>query len=192
MKSLTCPSCGANLEAVNERFLQCPYCDTNIVNEYYDPNAPAVETEEEGEEIYLDDLALDMLVTMAEEAEVGEITDVVYANFIENHKKLQAARTHFQIPADDDVYLIYDGTVFGSCKKGFALTTSGVHYNDEDNHLGSYTWEEFMENDVSYASGELFMGEARFICGTAVAEQLGDFMIAFNESLYNTWYADEA
>ena len=36
---------------------------------------------------------------------------------------------NFGIPQDDKVFMIYNGTLFGSLKRGFALTTTGYYYS---------------------------------------------------------------
>lgn len=63
----------------------------------------------------------------------------------------ERARKYFKIPAEDHIYLVYDSTIFGSCKKGFALTNNGVYISESrDLHL---TWDEFKRANVTTNDG---------------------------------------
>ncbi len=46
---------------------------------------------------------------------------------ISNGKMLENARSNFKIPDSENVYLIFDATVLGSCKTGFAICESGIY-----------------------------------------------------------------
>ncbi|HET7231090.1 MAG TPA: GYF domain-containing protein [Longimicrobium sp.] len=45
-------------------------------------------------------------------------------------KKLRNAREHFPIPAGERVFALYDATVFGSAKEGFAVCATGVYWRN--------------------------------------------------------------
>ena len=87
-------------------------------------------------------------------------------------KKEEAARKYFGIPKDDKVWLILDTTLFGSCKVGFALCTSGMHAHDErgkDMHL---SWQRFVNATLDNDGNTLVVDGKRFIATGAVDDLL--------------------
>lgn len=87
-------------------------------------------------------------------------------------KKEEAARKYFGIPKDDKVWLILDTTLFGSCKVGFALCTSGMHAHDErgkDMHL---SWQRFIHATLDNDGNTLVVDGKRFIATGAVDDLL--------------------
>ncbi len=60
---------------------------------------------------------------------------------------LQKARKNLGIPASENVYLIHDDTIFGTCKKGFAICESGMYSRRKQNrHI---PWAEFKTMQIS-------------------------------------------
>lgn len=59
-----------------------------------------------------------------------------------NYEKCDKAVNNFKIPKDETLYLIFDGTILGSCKTGLVLAGDKVYCKDT---LKSkvYSWEEF-------------------------------------------------
>jgi hypothetical protein len=75
-------------------------------------------------------------------------------------KKYYNARNNFGIPNEDDIFFIYDATVFGSCQKGFAICDSGIYYCG---HIkGCWTWKEFKKLNITCGFSGLKMGEEVF------------------------------
>ena len=64
------------------------------------------------------------------------------------YKKYQNAITNFEIPTDEKIYIIYDETMFGNCKFGFAVTEWGIYYKQkfEKNFI---TWESLLNQKIS-------------------------------------------
>lgn len=56
-------------------------------------------------------------------------TDIGTDVILQKKKSYSKAKINFGIPSENKVYLIMDGTVLRSCKKGFAFTDKGVHYS---------------------------------------------------------------
>ena len=78
-------------------------------------------------------------------------------------EKEDDARQHFAIPRDDEVFLVLDTTLFGSCKVGLALTTSGVCMRDEDGAVRRVEWYELRDGaDFSYGGGTLTIDDSKF------------------------------
>lgn len=75
-------------------------------------------------------------------------------------KKYIVAKKNFKIPEEDNIFLIFDSTILGSCEKGFALCSSGFYYCQSV--CGYLSWEQFAKQKVTYGlaglkvAGELF------------------------------------
>lgn len=65
-----------------------------------------------------------------------------------NSKKYYKSVVNFAIDAEEDVYFIYDSTVLGSCKQGFAICSSGIYDCDVNNKKFHMPWETF--KTISY------------------------------------------
>jgi hypothetical protein len=78
-------------------------------------------------------------------------------------KKNFKARSNFCIPNSDNIYLIYDATVFGSCKTGFAICSSGIYYNGSKR--GCWTWNEFSRLYISRNIVDIKIGDETFTDG---------------------------
>lgn len=72
-------------------------------------------------------------------------------------KKYTNARANYKIPKSEDIFLIYDSTVFGTCKKGFAICTTGLYYNDKE--VGYIEWKDFKNMTLSYGITGLKIGK---------------------------------
>ncbi len=65
--------------------------------------------------------------------------DLCFAGFLQTRKKKEAqARQHFFRGEDSaqPIYLVLDTTMFGSGKKGLAVTDQGIFYNDDGDNDG--------------------------------------------------------
>lgn len=79
-------------------------------------------------------------------------------------KKYSIARRNFNIPDEDDIFLIYDSTVFGSCEKGFAICTSGIYYCQ--NVRGYLDWAQFSKQNITCGFTGLKLANETFSMGT--------------------------
>ena len=58
----------------------------------------------------------------------------IYKLYVEKEipiKKLKVAKESFSIPYNEEVIVLYDNTVFGSCKAGLAITESGIYWKND-------------------------------------------------------------
>lgn len=79
-------------------------------------------------------------------------------------KKYADAKVNFRIPDDEDVFLIYDATILGGCRKGFAICTTGIYYYQS--RLGFVSWKEFKSTNVSHSAFTgLLIGNESFNAG---------------------------
>ena len=56
--------------------------------------------------------------------------------------------------------MIYDETIMGGCKKGFALCTTGFYYCKQQS--GYIPWNEFKNLKVRKSMGEIIVGSEEF------------------------------
>ena len=182
MKAFDCPNCGATLAPFQEsKFITCAYCGTTIHNEFYQ--------EPEEDEIFLEDVCLDLLKEMGGEM-VGNIPGTAFGTPLTGGRLLQEARERFEIPDEDEVFFVCAIGERKDCEQGFALCSSGVHFLDDAGDCGQYTWEEFIDGDVSYEDDLLTIVDSDFTVGEHTSE-VGDFLIAFNERAWSEWYEEE-
>jgi Flp pilus assembly protein TadD len=78
-----------------------------------------------------------------------------------NDKKTGNVRKFYGIPTNDDILALIDGTVFGSAKKGLALTSSGLYWV---NYTGSgapskLLWDNFAVIPISKSEKNIAFGE---------------------------------
>lgn len=197
MKKMACPNCGAKLlPSESERFVHCQYCGSSFHNEYYDENAAPDESmeetaEEEEDVIYLEDVAIEYLVELGEQHEVNDYSEVEFGTPLTSGKKHDAARKYFgSLPEDEEIYLVYDATIFGSCKKGFALCQGGFYYETTIGS-GHFSWEEFIDNEISYSEDYTLTINGVKFTGVASLESFFDFLIEFHDAVFDDWYEEE-
>lgn len=70
---------------------------------------------------------------------------------LSGNPKCAKAKQYFNIPGDEDVYLIFDDSLLGTCGSGFALATGGLYMKDSFKDPKKYTWREFA--DVTIKNG---------------------------------------
>lgn len=78
-------------------------------------------------------------------------------------KKIKAATKYFNIDNDEEIYLILDSTIFGSCKTGFACCESGIYMMDEDGDECYLAWEDFADADLEKQGTKLLISNSPFI-----------------------------
>lgn len=91
----------------------------------------------------------------------GSMSDVLWGSKVA--KKEEAARKYFGIPKGDAVWLILDTTLFGSCKVGFALCTSGMHAHDERGKDAHLSWQKVAKATLETDGGTLVVDGNRFV-----------------------------
>lgn len=74
--------------------------------------------------------------------------------------KEKTARNNFDIPQDEKMFLVCDSTVLGSCKKGFAICSTGFYF--AHNGAAKADWSIFKEVEMSYSLGTLYFANLSF------------------------------
>lgn len=80
-------------------------------------------------------------------------TDLGIGTPIAKGELLEKARKQFEIPASENVYLIYDNTILGSCKTGFAICESGIYSRLKQQRY--MPWAEFKTTRIT---SDIFLG----------------------------------
>lgn len=62
-----------------------------------------------------------------------------------NHSKYTKAKKNFNLPENDDVFLIYDATIFGGCAAEIVMCTSGVYMKEKGFAVRVMNWQKFMQ-----------------------------------------------
>jgi len=77
-------------------------------------------------------------------------------------KRYEKAKVYFNITDNEEIFLIYDATVFGNCKQGFALCTNGFYYCEKKS--GYLDWNQFRSVKISKSFFGLTIGDVSFNC----------------------------
>jgi len=76
-----------------------------------------------------------------------------YLNTMPNigKKKYENAREKYKIPKDENIYALYDSTVFGSAKEGIAFCKKGVYYRNSGGNgqrVGKISYNELKTSNI--------------------------------------------
>lgn len=58
------------------------------------------------------------------------------------HAKYKSAINNFNLDVKNEIFMIYDESIWGNCKKGFLVTYQGI-YHKQKNSVGFISWDEF-------------------------------------------------
>lgn len=65
--------------------------------------------------------------------------------------RMETVREHFNIPANENVIIVYDDTIFGNNKVGFAICVSGLFWKNDwsvDTKRNFLNWADFAERKI--------------------------------------------
>ena len=82
-----------------------------------------------------------------------------------NSKRVAKARMYFRIPENEDVYFIYDSTVFGGCEHGFAVCSGGVYYCGDHDSPEYLDWEDYEDAAINGGTLSVSINGANFAAG---------------------------
>jgi hypothetical protein len=77
-------------------------------------------------------------------------------------RKLRRAMKAFGIPAGEQVIMVYDDTVFGSNKLGFAICETGLYWKnawDTPTKRTKLSWKQYVGRDVSLEEYKIELGQ---------------------------------
>lgn len=182
--SMKCPQCLGNVVPFGDGSKgRCECCDGVFL--LGDAHAAAVDDVEEGEtgeefdlEEFFDDFATELDADESYEFFVG--TDL---ETTKGRSKIAGSRKYFGVEDDEEVFLVLDTTLFGSCKVGLACCTSGIYMKDEDGDQCFLNWEDFSECELERDGGKLYVDGSPFITQSAEAELLFDLFDELQDAL---------
>lgn len=143
----------------------------HIISGAYLYDEPLVDDEyeeqmEEAEENY-EGSTEEIIKQICVEKECDTGTFVVGEN-VKNNKLFERAKKYFFIQDEDEVYAIYDATVWLTCKKGFAVTSSGLRFNYNKKMAYIMNWENFKNAKIELLGSEsqkIKVGNFKFFAG---------------------------
>ena len=101
-------------------------------------------------------------------------------------KKLARATETFGIPADEQILVLYDDTLFGSNKNGFAICREGLYWRnswDTPTKRTSLSWEKFVERPIKLEGSSVDFGRGDQISVTASSSEDQQQIVAFFRKL---------
>lgn len=83
-----------------------------------------------------------------------------------NTKRMTTVREHFNIPANDTIIMVYDDTIFGNNKVGFAVCAGGLFWKNDwsvDTKRTYLSWEDFAKRSIKLSGYHIDLGRGDFI-----------------------------
>lgn len=151
----------------------------------------------------LESVCVEKLLELCEED--GErFYDCIYGDPITEGKKLPNVRKCLKVPEGDEIYYIYDSTILGSGKEGFALTSSGMYYKFGWLNEGSLFWQDILDSRIRFEkelckenfdsdrwndknNGKLCIGTVSFNVRGDLGKYLEDFFYRLQRRVEREW-----
>ncbi len=154
-----CSNCGFNLN--NKEMNLCPSCGETIllktnIDEAEQKRMASFENPQEG----FDEIKAMLNNTCR--SYIGEYPRCYIDTPITDDKKYVPAIINYNIPSFFSIYILYDDTVTGSYKEGFALCENGIYYKQSASS-GHISWENFLGFDLSFGMHGIQIGDLLFL-----------------------------
>src|SRR5688572_11618610 len=84
-------------------------------------------------------------------------------------KRMKTVREHFSLPVNETVIMVYDDTVFGNNKVGFAICAGGLFWKNDwsiETKRNFLNWNDFAEREIKLDQFQINLGRGDAI-GTA-------------------------
>lgn len=161
MQNILCLKCGGPLEISSEKtHVVCPYCDSEFLLD-----SDRLEyIEKEWKKYSLKHGYLNIVQELCSSHKPKDDAYFFTGSSLKKKRFFKKVQKYFQIPKEDDAYLIYDSSSIATRKLGFALCESGIYYRENRyKKCGKIEWYDFKELKI-YAVGNdyLFLGELYF------------------------------
>ena len=101
-------------------------------------------------------------------------------------KKIAKATESFGIPAGEQILVLYDDTLFGSNKNGFAVCREGLYWRnswDTPTKRTSLTWQKFIEREIKLKDNGVDFGRGDRISVTISSNTDQKQILAFFQDL---------
>lgn len=76
----------------------------------------------------------------------------LYLNETIDTKRLKTVKESFNISDNEDILMVYDDTIFGNNKVGFAICAGGLYWKNDwtiESKRNFLTWDEFAKRKIS-------------------------------------------
>ena len=94
------------------------------------------------------------------EAKIVRVIDSLKAKFSYNYKaddaSISIAKKYYKIPADEQIYGVFNYKVFGNCKEGIAIGKQGMYYR-LFGKVGKVSWQEVSQCKVSKTKTQVLL-----------------------------------
>lgn len=182
MNEFKCPNCAGALQISADGTRKiCPYCDAEFIL----PSNPDVQVVVEHEQEINVKQQLVSPVEIVKSICVNSGFDSIYGAVgpsLIGTSKFNQAKKNFGIANGEDAYLIFDATVFGGYKKGFAVCTTGFYYSADGSHAFIISWDKFKSVNIVQKRSFLEIGGAEFNAGND-SKKLFEILTALKSSL---------
>ncbi len=96
-------------------------------------------------------------------------------------RKESAARQQFAVPAKDQLFLVLDATIFGTCKAGLALASTGVYLRDTAGKQRAIAWGDLPRCKVAADSQTLVIDGSKIV--TLDGSVLASLLVAIQKQI---------
>ena len=103
-----------------------------------------------------------------------EATKNLYLDETIDKKRMTTVREQFNIAANEEVIMVYDDTIFGNNKVGFAICSGGLYWKNDwsvDTKRTFLTWEAFAEREPSLEGYHIQLGRGDVIGMAGVGDE---------------------
>lgn len=141
--SFRCDNCGAFIVPDGGKIVKCDFCGS--VYEFQE-----AENDFKTEEVKHYELKADYLdiIRSACAKYPAKTSYLVMGEDVPGSKKRDKAIKNFAVP-DEEIFYIFDTTILGTCRNGYALAASGLYFKDSNNRSGKLSWDEFANARIS-------------------------------------------
>ena len=103
-----------------------------------------------------------------------EATKNLHIDEVIDKKRMATAREKFNIAADETIIMLYDDTIFGSNKVGFAVCAGGLYWKNDwsvETKRNFLTWEAFAERNIDLDGFHIQLGRGDAIGMAGVGDE---------------------
>ena len=96
-------------------------------------------------------------------------------------RKEALARKQFGVPSSDQVILVLDATIFGTCKAGFALASRGIYLRDTAGKQRAIGWGDFARCKVAGDAQSLTIDGSKIV--TIDGKPLASLLVSIQKAI---------
>lgn len=186
--SMKCPQCMGTVEPFGDGSRgKCEYCGSVFALSGAQDASQRAEEADADADLEVEDVDIEQFFDdFASTLDENEDYEFFIGTDFESGKgpsKLDGARKYFGVEDDEDIYLVLDTTMFGSCKVGFACAESGIYMKDEDGDQCFLSWEDLPESELEVEGNRLTIQGSPFITMPTEADMLFELLCDLQNQL---------